>query len=99
MEKNVEHGPAVFAGPPPGKPAYQFFRVHFNVDDVINRFLDFGQDGLEGLRLSNRPWKSVKDETRPAIGLSQPFVNNPNDHLVGHELTLVHEGFALLPQG
>jgi hypothetical protein len=38
----MEHGPTVFAGPPSGQSAHQFFGVHLDVDDVVNLLSDLG---------------------------------------------------------
>jgi hypothetical protein len=98
VEKKVEHRPTVFTGPPAGESSHQFLGIHFDIDDMVNRFPHLGKDGLESLGLGNRSWKSIEDKTWIAIRCPQPLIDDTDDNLVWDKLPLVHKRLGFFSQ-
>ena len=83
-------GPAVDADPPRGQPLHDQGGGHLEVDHQVHPERE--HDVVEGLGLAGGAGAPVEDEA-PAAGvtLGQPAPHHLHHHVVGDELTLVHQ--------
>ena len=82
---------ALFTNPAAGKPFFNHFISHVDVDGLV----DDDPHLVQGLSLRNRPGEAIQDEAVFAVILRQALFDDPDDHIVGYQLAGVHKGLGL----
>ena len=65
---------------------------------LLERLAALGQEPVQALRLVDGPREAVEDGSAGAFRAIQDLVDQPEDHVVGHQLARLHGLLGLLPE-
>src|SRR5688572_12341353 len=88
-----------FVGAAQGGALHQKLASDIDLDNAVERGAQALEQGGKRLGLGNRPRKSVQDETRLGVGLSQPLFHQANHDRVGDQAARAHELLGFLAEG